>query len=84
MPIHPFIIVCVLLFTVFFGVVAWTGRISMGWGWVLLDRRTHPREFWVVFFAFLALVAWQSRNLPDMIERVATINAKQKQTISQP
>lgn len=84
MPIHPFIVVCVLIITVFFGVIAWTGKISMGWGWVLLDRRTHPREFWVVFFAFLALTAWQMRNLPDMLDWVAAANAKKKEMIRQP
>lgn len=83
---HPhslFIGMALVLFTIFFGVLAWTGRISFG-SWTLLDRRTDPKRFWVVFVAYLALVAWSVKDLPDMLDRVAAMNANLKRTDRQP
>lgn len=85
MPMHPFIIACVLVPIIFFVVIAWTGKISLGWSWVFLDRRTHRREFWVVYFVFLAVIAWQMAwNLPYMADWVAAVEAKKKERVSQP
>lgn len=72
-----------VLLTIFFGVLAWTGRISIG-PWTLLDRRTDPKGFWIVFVAYLALIAWSVKDLPDMLERVAAMNAKLKQRSASP
>ncbi len=84
MPTHSlFIGACILLLTIFFGVIAWTGRISAG-SRVLLDRRTQPLLFWVVFFAFLGLISFKMTNLPDMLDRVAAMNAKKMETVRQP
>ncbi len=72
-----------VLLTIFFGVLAWTGRISFG-PWTLLDRRTDPKGFWIVFVAYLALIAWSMKDLPDMLDRVAAMNAKLKQRSASP
>jgi hypothetical protein len=83
---HPhslFIGMALVLFTIFFGVLAWTGRISFG-RWTLLDRRTDPKRFWIVFVAYLALVIWGMKDIPDMLDRVAAMNAKLKQRSASP
>jgi len=54
------------------------GRVASIGPWTLLDRRTDPKGFWIVFVA-LALIAWSVKDLPDMLERVAAMNAKLKQ-----
>jgi hypothetical protein len=63
--------------------LAWTGRISIG-PWTLLDRRTDPKGFWIVFVAYLALIIWSTKDLPDMLDRVAAANAKLKQRSASP
>ncbi len=84
MPAHSlFIGVALVLFTIFFGVLAWTGRISFG-SRTLIDRRTDPKVFWIVFVAYLALILWGMKDLPDMLDRVAAANAKLKQRSASP
>ena len=83
---HPhslFIGLALVLFTIFFGVLAWTGRVSIG-SRTLLDRRADPKGFWIVFVAYLALILWGMKDLPDMLDRVAAANAKLKQRSTSP
>jgi len=84
MPPHSlFIGLALVLFTIFFGVLAWTGRISIG-SRTLLDRRTDPKGFWIVFVAYLALILWGMKDLPNMLDRVAAANATLKHRSASP
>jgi len=83
---HPhtvFIGASLLLFAVLFGTIAWTGRLKFG-SWTLLDRRTDPKRFWIVFAAYLALMLWGLKDTPEMLDRVAAMNAEQKKRSASP
>jgi hypothetical protein len=83
---HPhsvFIGASIVLSAVFFGVIAWTGRVKFG-SWTLLDRRTQPLAFWAVYFGFLALIVSDMRHLPEMLDRVAAMNAELKKRSTSP
>lgn len=59
-----------LLFTIFFGVLAWTGRTMFG-SRTFLSRPTDPKGFWIAVAAYLALILWGMKDRPDIQQAVA-------------
>lgn len=52
-----------LLFTIFFGVIAWIGRVTSG-SRNLLARQGDPKGFWIAVVAYLALMLWGLKACP--------------------
>jgi len=55
-----------LLFTIFFGVLAWIGRVASG-SPTLLDRQGEPKGLWIAVVAYLALMLWAMKDCPTCL-----------------